>query len=118
MNNQHIDLSFLSESVHGKKHLVKEMLDIFLKELPDGILNLEDAIAKKDYETVKQVAHRMTSSVSILGIQDMRSLLLEIQATTKTNLQSDAIEGQIKKLRGMAKAVIEEIKYENEKLIS
>jgi|SRR6185437_10528165 len=63
-----IDLSYLNEISKGDKNFIKEMIDIFLSETPEEIKQLEEAIAKTNFEKIRAVCHHMKSTVPFVGL--------------------------------------------------
>src|SRR5438270_13860416 len=70
---------YLTETMGGKKHLIKDIMDVFLKQVPEELQHMNDAVKNSDYAVVKSVAHTMKSSVSIMGISALTPLLQEIE---------------------------------------
>ncbi|HET7818380.1 MAG TPA: PAS domain S-box protein [Bacteroidia bacterium] len=74
-----ISMDFLLTSMRGKTNLVVEVIDMFLKHLPHDLAMLDEAIINADYLTVKDISHKMRSSVSMMGIVEMDELLKNIE---------------------------------------
>ena len=85
------DLSYLTETMSGKKHLIKEVIDTFLKQVTEELDHINDAVAKADHLAIKNLAHTMKSSVSIMGISSLTPVLKKLE-----NL--GAASGDIKKI--------------------
>ncbi len=73
------DLKYLTETVGGKKNLILEIMDVFLKQVPEELEAINQAISKEDYATIKSFAHTMKSSVSIMGISTLLPVLQEME---------------------------------------
>jgi HPt (histidine-containing phosphotransfer) domain-containing protein len=73
------DLNYLNMMMSGKKHLIYEMLELFLKNFPLELQSINHAILKKDYLIIKRSAHTMQSSVAIVGISTLSTILREIE---------------------------------------
>lgn len=73
------DFTYLSEMMDGKTHLIKEIMDAFLKQVPEELQAINNAITKTDYATIKSFAHTMKSSVSIMGISVLTPILQEME---------------------------------------
>lgn len=88
------NLNYLSEMVGGKNHLITGIIDAFLKQIPEELAVIKDGIEKGNYATIKNFAHTMKSSVSIMGITILTPILLEME-----NLGGSATDmGKIKEL--------------------
>ena len=106
------DLSYLSEMVGGKKQLIKEIMDVFLKQVPEELQSINDAVAKTDYAVVKRFAHTMKSSVSIMGISALTPVLREIEDLGAAAVNIEKIKELNQQLNLICKQAIEEIEKE------
>ncbi len=102
------NLTYLSEMTGGKKQLIKEIIDAFLQQVPNELKSINDAILKNDFITIKNFAHTMKSSVSIMGISSLNPILNEME-----DLSKNAIGGSIP-----ITTSVEKIKQLNEQLNS
>lgn len=73
------DLDYLSETMGGKKNLVKEIIEVFLEQIVEELHTINDAVINTDYAIVKNIAHTMKSTVSIMGITILTPLLNEME---------------------------------------
>jgi HPt (histidine-containing phosphotransfer) domain-containing protein len=73
------DFNYLSDIMGGKKSLINEIMDVFLKQVPEELKAINKAILGEDYVTIKKMAHTMRSSVSIMGISVLAPLLQEME---------------------------------------
>ncbi len=106
------DLSYLSETMAGKKHLMKEIMDVFLKQVPEELENINEAIAKTDYETIKSFSHTMKSSVSIMGISVLEPILREMEDLGAQRTSIEKIQKLNTNLNTICKQAIGEIEKE------
>lgn len=72
------NLDHLSDLMGVKKPMIKKIMDTFLVQVQEELKSINDAILKKDYYTIKNLAHIMESSVSIMGISTALPVLHEI----------------------------------------
>lgn len=77
------DLTYLVDALGGKKHLIREVIDVFLKHVPEDIIRMNNAVALEDYRGIKNMAHTMTSSASIMGISSLAPILTAIEDLAK-----------------------------------
>jgi PAS domain S-box-containing protein len=74
-----IDLTYLYELSSGNRDFEKEMLTLFIKQVPEELLELQRAYHQKEHLTVKNTAHRMKSSLPLVGIDYMLKLLAQLE---------------------------------------
>ena len=72
-----IDLTYLKELSGGKKSFQKDITEQFIAQLPKELQQLEASLNKGDYETCRQVAHNLKTSVSFMGLTEKLNEPLE-----------------------------------------
>ena len=85
------DLIYLSTTMGGNKRLVKEIIDVFLKQAPEEISSLKGGINSRNHSMIKNSAHAMRSSASIMGISSAVSLLQQIKELAQSGEPIDDI---------------------------
>ena len=105
------DLNYLNMMMSGKKHLVYEMLEVFLKDFPLELKTMNQAILKKNYVVIKDLAHTMQTSVSIVGIFTLAPVLREIEELTM-NAGIEKIQILKSKLNTICRKAIKELEKE------
>ncbi|MBA3673652.1 MAG: Hpt domain-containing protein [Chitinophagaceae bacterium] len=118
MNNT-ISLDYLSASVSGHKEILLELFDIFIKQIPENIASLNDAIINADYPAIKQISHKLKSTVSVMGISTLKPILdqMEFLATADhENLRLDSIKKLFEQVKEICTKAIEEIQFEKNRM--
>lgn len=80
-NNQLIDLSYIQQLSNGDKSFEKEIVQIFIEQIPQDLAVLKKHFAAGDFPQVKQSAHYMLPSISILGLETKLKVELEALET-------------------------------------
>lgn len=109
------NFNYLSEMVNGKKNLITEIMDTFLKQIPQELQSINDAVLKKDYPLIKSLAHKMKSSVSIMGISSLTPVLQEMMELGEKATDIEKIKELNQKLNLICKKAMEEIEKEKAK---
>ncbi|MDQ3277951.1 MAG: ATP-binding protein [Bacteroidota bacterium] len=86
-DTQGINLAYLSELSGGNKTFEKQILEQFLVQMPEEMDQLEEAIKNRAFETVKQTAHSLKSTVGYVGLADALHPYLD-------RLEKDAIKNE------------------------
>ena len=105
-------LNYLTEMMGGKKHLIKGIIDAFLKQVPEELQSINEAIVKLDYATIKNFANSMKSSVSIMGISVLTPVLQEMEDLGGMAADIAKIKQLNQNLNLICKQAIEEIERE------
>ncbi len=70
-----IDLTYLYELSNGEKSFEKEMISLFIHQVPKEILLLRQAIESGEYNKVAEISHKMKSSLDIFSRKDLTEML-------------------------------------------
>jgi HPt (histidine-containing phosphotransfer) domain-containing protein len=106
------NFDYLNEMMGNKKELVREIIDVFLEQVPDELETLSRAIESTDYVVIKSLSHTLKSSVSIMGINTATPILQEMEDLGSAALNIERITTLNEALKLIAKQAIEEIKQE------
>lgn len=107
-----INLEYLTDIMSGKKELIKETIEIFVKQAAEDLPIINAAIDKSDYLTVKRFAHRMKSTITMMGISSLNPVLDEMETLGKEQNNMERIKVLNKKLNSTYTQALEEIKIE------
>lgn len=113
--NKVSNLNYLSEMMGGNKKLIREILDVFLKQAPEELSKLNIAVAKTDYVTIKNFSHTMKSSVSIMGISVLADVLKQMEELALSGTNIEKIKPLNDKLNSICLQAIQEIEMEKPK---
>jgi PAS domain S-box-containing protein len=95
--NSLVDLSFLYEHSFGNKEFEKNILELFLHEMPNEVSKLKSAAAQQELQQVREIAHKMKSTVSFIGANDLREILQQIENQAKSsNFNQDEVNRNLK----------------------
>src|SRR4051812_46756616 len=83
------DFRYLSETMGGKENLVKEIMNIFLRQVPRSLSALSDSVNKTDYANIRLLVHTIRSSASVMGISLVMPVLHQMEelAIHEQNIQ-------------------------------
>lgn len=109
------NFNYLNEMVGGKSNLIMEIMDTFLIQVPADLRLINDAIVKKNYSDIKSFAHKMKSSVSIMGISVLTPILQEMMTLGEKKMNIEKINDLNQRLNLICKKAIGEIEKEKVK---
>jgi PAS domain S-box-containing protein len=107
-----VNLNFLIESIGHKKDVILETIDIFLSQVPEDIQILSEAVLQVDYTRIKNYAHKMKSTASLIGMYDVEPILAEMESLGADKKEIERIEILNKTLNELCKQGIEEMEQE------
>jgi HPt (histidine-containing phosphotransfer) domain-containing protein len=88
-NQKSIDLNHLNSITSGDESFKKELIAIFLNQIPVFINNMKKYLAQNKLENLTREAHTAKSSAMIFGMENTGKLLKEIQHLAETNQAGD-----------------------------
>jgi hypothetical protein len=110
--NKLVDLRFLLKSMRGKKDVMQNIIDVFLKQVPEDLIIINEAVVKTNYPVIKNRAHKMKSTVAVFGILELISVLEEMETLGNTVGEMDRIKLLNELLNKKCERAIEEMKHE------
>ena len=78
-----INMEYLQSLSKGDKNFENNMIKSFSTQMPLELKELKRAIDENNYEKIGALAHNMKSTVSYMGLQQLTSLLQEIEAESE-----------------------------------
>ncbi len=74
------DLTYLENFAGGDQHFIRQMIELFFAQVPDELNNLKQQLYLQNLAEVKLIAHKLKSSVLLLGAECMAIHLIQIEA--------------------------------------
>ena len=108
--NKYVDLSYLENMSGGSKELVKEMVDIFISQVPEFTSEMKSLLAKRDYQSLGMLAHKAKSSVAIMGMEELAKYLKEFELLAKEGKNTESYSDMINKFEADCNTAITELK--------
>jgi HPt (histidine-containing phosphotransfer) domain-containing protein len=87
--NVTVNFDYLFGLAHGDKGFVKKMIEIYVKLIPENLLSIEKALTDNDYATLKGVAHRTKSTVSVAGLDHLMPFFTRLEWESVNNKIED-----------------------------
>lgn len=94
-----LDLTFLDEIIGNDKDLKKEMIELFIQNIPNDIELLEKAILEKNVLDVKKMAHHMKSSLAIFKLNNEVAFLEHTEGNADASIISENIEEEFESFK-------------------
>jgi CheY-like chemotaxis protein/HPt (histidine-containing phosphotransfer) domain-containing protein len=81
------DLNEALERCGGDRGLLRELIDLFLADMPQQMTNLQLAIQEKSVDTIYRLAHTIKGAVATFGAEQARLAALELELMGRTGQQ-------------------------------
>jgi PAS domain S-box-containing protein len=109
-----INLESLKEFSGGSKEFEKELIELFMTQVPTEIEELDKAFVEEDAFKIKSVSHKLKSSLAVMGLFGLNEYLsfIEENASIVTNRNES-----LKKLEMVKKILVENYDFLKQKLM-
>ncbi len=74
---KYIDLSYLEGIAEGDKEVIKELVEIFLDQMPEFTDGFSESMGDKNWTKVAAIAHKAKSSVMSMGMEELGNIDLK-----------------------------------------
>lgn len=89
--NALFQLEVLERFTGGDLELTIQLIEIFLRQMPEAIQRLEKNIPLKNWPEVHAAAHKIKSSVSVFEMKELRRLIVKIEEAARDLRKLDEI---------------------------
>lgn len=69
--HKYINLHYLNSITDGDKDLIKELIAIFIEQIPEFRDGLNESFEQKDWNKIAAIAHKAKSSVISMGMDEL-----------------------------------------------
>ncbi|PPK99225.1 Hpt domain-containing protein [Parapedobacter indicus] len=83
INFEFANMAYLEDLSGGNTQLIKEILQLFIKQTPPDMELLASHIHQEDWEKVYKQAHHIKPTLAYVGANGMRAELQEIESLAK-----------------------------------
>ena len=104
-----IDLSYLKTTIGNDKKVIRELLDLFINQLPDLKNDIINSFETKNWKGLKDAAHKAKNSFQILGIKQQAAELNQMERLASENRNHDELGVLIERFRTTCLLVVREI---------
>lgn len=82
MEYKYINPEYLETVSSGDPEIIKEVISMFGEQITEVYGQMNSLLEKKDYQNLGMLAHKVKSSVSIMGMNELATMLktFELQA--------------------------------------
>ena len=80
---RHYDLTYLHDVFHGNEAMVQQIVELFLEQAPAFGQSMTQCVREGKWKDLHPIAHKLKSSVHMLGMTGLAPIVLEIERTSK-----------------------------------
>ncbi len=108
--NKILDLSLLLELPGGDADMAKQVISMFLKEMPIALKDLHDYLDKKEWDYLSATAHNMKSPSRWLGLNRLGECIDLIEKNVSEKPDSKLLSQLVSEISKICKALQNELK--------
>ena len=105
-----ISLKSLLEFSRGKNEFVVKMLRLLIEQPPPAVQSIGEAIAAKDFETARGLAHKMKPNVNLMGNAELDRLIQKLEKDAETNPSVESMQGLYADFCNLYNSAMEELR--------
>lgn len=105
---QYVNLDYLEDISGGDNNFKKELIEIFLKQVPEFISNMHQYLEEEKYDLLAKEAHTAKSSVLIFMMEETGATLKKIQLLAQED-EIDPIPDMISQVEEALEGAVKEL---------
>ena len=111
-----LDLSHLKQFADGNEEFMLEIIEIFISQTPEQLQEMQEAATHSDWTAVRGIAHKLKSSLALIGVQQAQELNNHIEHAALHRIETEQLAAQIAQLASMTHGVIQKLQQEVSRL--
>ncbi len=111
-----MNLECLDKFTGGDQELAIQLIEIFLKQIPEAIQKLNHSISSQNWKDTHAIAHKIKSSIAIFELNELKKLITNIEEYSRENTKLDKIPNAFSAFREGTRYAIRNLEAELKKL--
>ena len=111
-----MNLEFLDKFTGGDQELAIQLIEIFLKQVPEAVQKLNHSIASRDWKETHAIAHKIKSSIAIFELNELKKLITNIEEYSREKVNLDKIPNAFSAFREGTRYAMRNLEAELKKL--
>ncbi|GEO04635.1 hypothetical protein AAE02nite_22990 [Adhaeribacter aerolatus] len=108
-SREHINLALLTEMASGDTNFIQDIITMFIQQTPGNLERLFNLAKAENWSEVKSLAHRMKSSVVLIGNKELENICQDIQQHALDSTQTHLILPMIMRAKVICEKAAEEL---------
>lgn len=111
MSDQKIyKLDSLKNMIGEDESAIRDFVKMFLELANNTLQGINESLDKKDYQEVGAQAHKLKSSIDLMGIEELKKEIRIIEKNSKENIDVDSLPSLVEKLNTVLDKVFSQLK--------
>jgi len=108
-NFKHINMDYLNEISEGSEDLVRDLIEMFIKQVPIFTEQMDVLYLRGDYVLLGKLAHKVRSSVAMMGIKELTSDMRTLELIAQEGKEAEKYPAYISKFKSISNEAIDEL---------
>jgi HPt (histidine-containing phosphotransfer) domain-containing protein len=109
MNYQFINTEYLDSVSGGDPELTNEIVSIFKEQVAEAYHEMKELLDSGNYHNLGLLAHKIKSSVSIMGMNELASILKTFELETREEKNSEKYGSYIERFKNDTGNAVKEL---------
>ena len=105
-----IDLSYLEEIANGNTDFIVEMIDLFLQQAPESLIQIKEKVARKEFQSVGNLAHKLKPTFAMIGVMTGSKLAEKIEKLTRGGYETEGISELVDELKCISDLAMDKLR--------
>jgi HPt (histidine-containing phosphotransfer) domain-containing protein len=94
----------------GDEVFLERMVNLFIKIVPESLVQLQEAYAQQNFTQLGAVAHKLKPSILNMGISTLRRDVLLLENRAETEMADAVVEDALQHITEVLTTVVEALK--------
>jgi len=112
LKTRQTNLAFLREMSDENDSFIRDFISLFLQNAPESITLLQKHLEQKDWEQLRQVAHKIKPSFNYLGLKELHHAALTIEEYARQGINLEEIRTLVEEISRVCSIAFEELEDE------
>jgi CheY-like chemotaxis protein/HPt (histidine-containing phosphotransfer) domain-containing protein len=106
------DLTMIRSVSGGDEGFIKKMILLFIETVPQNVKELVDATARKSWEQVSKLAHKLKSTIDSMGIRILHEPIRAVEANAKNQEHLESLPDKVRQVESVVLLCIQQLHRE------
>lgn len=105
-----VNLSFLKEISEGSNDLMRDLISMFINQVPTFSEQMDAYLKNEDYCTLAKLAHKIKNSVAMMGIEELTNDMKKLETLCNTKPNFKEIETMVNRFKSISAEASDELR--------
>lgn len=109
MEYRYINPEYLESVSGGDSEIIREIVDMFREQSAEAYTDMLSLLEKGDYNNLGLLAHKVKSSVAIMGMNDLAAMLKTFELQARAGKETASYRSYIERFREETEIALTEL---------